>query len=185
MRRVCVVGGSCSGKTTFARELAGILGVPFVELDALNWQANWTMTDVETFQAGVRQATAGDEWVVDGNYGGRGARDIVWPKADTVVWLDLSLPLTLRRMWRRTTGRIKRKEALWGGNQETIRNTFLSRESLFVWAVRSHWRRRRILTAAMSRPDFAHLEFHRLRSPAEVQRWLDAQRAGSATRIQG
>ena len=185
MRRVSVVGGSCSGKTTFARDLAGILGVPFVELDALNWRANWTMSDVETFQADVRAATSGDGWVVDGNYGGRGATGIVWPRADTVVWLDLPLPLTLGRMWRRTTGRIKRGEPLWGGNRETIRNTFLSRESLFVWAVKTHWRRRRILRAAMSRPDLAHLEFHRLRSPAEVRRWLDAQRADGAARIQG
>ena len=182
MRRVSVVGGSCSGKTTFARELARILGVPFVELDALNWQANWTMTDVATFQAGVRQATAGDGWVVDGNYGGRGASEIVWPRADALVWLDLPLPLTLVRMWRRTTRRIERQEPLWGGNRETIRNTFLSRESLFVWAVKTHWRRRRILSSAMSRPDLAHLEFHRLRSPADVRRWLDAQRAGQPVR---
>jgi adenylate kinase family enzyme len=180
MRRVSVVGGSCSGKTTFARDLAEILGVPCVELDALNWQANWTMTDLETFKADVRKATAGDGWVVDGNYGGRGARDIVWAAADTVVWLDLSLPLTLLRMWRRTTERIRRRELLWGGNQETIRNTFLSRESLFVWAVRSHWRRRRIFSAAIARHDRAHISFHRLRSPAEVRRWLDAQRASAA-----
>ena len=180
MRRVSVVGGSCSGKTTFARDLAAILGVPFVELDALNWQPNWKMTDLGTFQEDVRKATAGDAWVVDGNYGGRGARDIVWSRADAVVWLDLPLPLTLARMWRRTTGRIRRHEPLWGGNQETIRNTFLSRESLFVWTIKTHWRRRRILSATMTRPDLGHLTFHRLRSPAEVARWLAAQRGPQA-----
>lgn len=183
MRRVSVVGGSCSGKTTFARELAGILDVPFVELDALNWQSNWKMTDLEVFQQNVRAAASGEGWVVDGNYGGRGARDIVWSRADTVVWLDLSLPVTLIRMWRRTTGRIRRQEPLWGGNRETIRNTFLSRESLFVWAVKTHFRRRRILTAAMRRGDLAQLSFHRLRSPSEVGRWLDAQRAAGVPRI--
>ena len=176
VRRVSVVGGSCSGKTTFSRDLALILNVPFVELDALAWQANWIMTDVETFQDEVRKATAGDAWVVDGNYGGRGARDIVWARADAVVWLDLPLPLTLVRMWRRTTDRIGRKEPLWGGNQESIRNTFLSRESLFVWAIKTHRRRRRILSATMTRPDLGHLTFHRLRSPTEVARWLAAQR---------
>lgn len=180
MRRVSVVGGSCSGKTTFARELAGILDVRFFELDALNWQPDWKMTDLEVFQQSVRAAASGEGWVVDGNYGGRGARDIVWSRADTVVWLDLSLPLTLVRMWRRTTGRIRRQEPLWGGNRETIRNTFLSRESLFVWAVKTHSRRRRMLAVAMRRGDQSHLRFHRLRSPAEVARWLDAQRAAGA-----
>ena len=183
MRRVSVVGGSCSGKTTFARELAGILDVPFVELDALNWQPNWKMTDLEVFQQNVRAAASGEGWVVDGNYGGRGARDIVWSRADTVVWLDLSLPVTLLRMWRRTTGRIRRQEPLWGGNRETIRNTFLSRESLFVWAVKTHFRRRRMLSAAMRRGDLSQLSFQRLRSPSEVGRWLDAQRAAGVPRI--
>src|SRR2546428_708395 len=183
MRRVSVVGGSCSGKTTFGRRLAEILGVPFVELDALNWEANWTMADVATFQQRIRAATAGEAWVVDGNYGGRGARDIVWPKADTVVWLDLPLLTTLVRMWQRTTDRIRRREKLWGGNQETIRNTFFSRESLFVWALTTHRRRRRNFAALMARPEFAHIEFHRLRSGAEAERWLEAGRARAAQRI--
>lgn len=183
MRRVSVVGGSCSGKTTFARRLAEILGVPFVELDALNWEANWTMADVATFQQRTRDATAGDAWVVDGNYGGRGARDIVWPKADTVVWLDLPFLVTIARMWRRTTGRIRRKEALWGGNKETIRNTFFSRDSLFVWALTTHRRRRRNFEALMTRPEYAHVRFHRLRSGAETDRWLAAERARFAERI--
>ena len=68
MRRVSVVGSTCSGKTTFARELAAVLGVPAVELDALNWGANWTMVDEPLFRQRVDQATSGDAWVVDGNY---------------------------------------------------------------------------------------------------------------------
>jgi adenylate kinase family enzyme len=183
MRRVSVVGDSCSGKTTFARSLAEILGVPFVEFDALNWQANWTMVDVPTFQARVREATAGDAWVVDGNYGGRGARAIVWPRADTVVWLDLPLRSTLVRMWQRTTDRIRRREALWGGNQETIRNTFLSRDSLFVWSITTHRRRRRGLVELMRRPEYAHITFHRLRSASQVSDWLEAERSRAAARI--
>ena len=183
MRRVSVVGGSCSGKTAFARTLAESLGVPFVELDALNWEANWTMVDVAMFQDRIRDATAGESWVVDGNYGGRGARDIVWPRADTVVWLDLPLLVTLVRMWRRTTDRIRRKERLWGGNQETIRNTFFSRDSLFVWALTTHRRRRRNLAELMARPAYAHITFHRLRSGSAAERWLAAERARTRARI--
>jgi adenylate kinase family enzyme len=183
MRRVSVVGGSCSGKTTFARALARVLDVPFVELDALNWEANWTMADVTTFQERIRAAIAGDAWVVDGNYGGRGARDIVWPRADTVVWLDLPLPVTLLRMWRRTTDRIRRREKLWGGNEETIRNTFFSRESLFVWALTTHRRRRRNFVELMARREFAHITFHRLGSGPAADRWLEAQRDAAAARV--
>jgi adenylate kinase family enzyme len=96
------VGSTGSGKTTFARALASILGVPRVELDELNWGPNWMPFDDATFRKRVAAATSGDAWVVDGNYGGRGARDIVWPRADTVVWLDLPLHITLARLWRRS-----------------------------------------------------------------------------------
>ena len=100
-----MVGSTGSGKTTFARALASILGVPRVELDELNWGPNWTPFDNATFRERVAAATSGDAWVVDGNYGGRGARDIIWPRADTVVWLDLPLHVTLARLWRRSVGR--------------------------------------------------------------------------------
>jgi adenylate kinase family enzyme len=49
--RILVVGSSCSGKTTFARALAGILGRPHIELDALHWGPNWCYApDFEAFQ---------------------------------------------------------------------------------------------------------------------------------------
>ncbi len=44
MRRIVVIGTSGSGKTTLARELAGRLNVPHIELDALHWKPNWVAT---------------------------------------------------------------------------------------------------------------------------------------------
>lgn len=183
MRRVSVVGSTCSGKTTFARELAGILGVPAVELDALNWGANWMMVDEAVFRERVDQATSGDAWVVDGNYGGRGARNIVWPRADTVVWLDLPLRVIVARLWRRSVGRIRSREVLWSGNRETFRNTFLSRDSLFVWALKTYRRRKRIYGDLLARPENAHLDVHHVTSAAHAERWLEAQRRLAASRI--
>ncbi|HEY7847048.1 MAG TPA: hypothetical protein VIC83_02515, partial [Candidatus Limnocylindria bacterium] len=67
-RRINVVGTSASGKTTFARALAARLAVPWVELDALHWEAGWTEADDAVMRERVRRAIAGDGWVVDGNY---------------------------------------------------------------------------------------------------------------------
>lgn len=39
--RIVVVGTSGSGKTTLARDLARRLGFSHIELDALNWEADW------------------------------------------------------------------------------------------------------------------------------------------------
>jgi adenylate kinase family enzyme len=68
--RVNVKGISGSGKTTFARELAGRLGVPYLELDAVHHIGpNWTEATPEQLQASAREFMAGahDGWVIDGN----------------------------------------------------------------------------------------------------------------------
>jgi adenylate kinase family enzyme len=183
VRRVSVVGTTASGKTTFAGELARVLGVAHVELDALNWGPNWTMVDEGLFRRRVDTATSADGWVVDGNYGGRGAREIVWGRADTVVWLDPPLPLVLVRLWRRSVGRIRSGYVLWGGNRETFRNTFLSRQSLFVWALKTHRSRKRAFQRELALPQHAHLQVHRFTRPADAERWLQTQRAAGPSRI--
>jgi hypothetical protein len=120
--------------------------------------------------------------VVDGNYGGRGAQEIVWRRADTLVWLDPPLPVILARLWRRTVGRIRSGEELWGGNRESFRNTFLSRDSLFVWALKTYRRRRRLYPGLLARPEHAHLVVHHFTRAADAERWLEAQRAPAAAR---
>jgi adenylate kinase family enzyme len=51
MQRIVVVGTTGSGKTTMAGQLAGRLGYPHVEQDALNWGPDWTMRPNEEFLA--------------------------------------------------------------------------------------------------------------------------------------
>jgi hypothetical protein len=179
------VGSTGSGKTMFARALAGILDVPCVELDALNWEANWAMASEAVFRARVEAATRAEAWVVDGNYGGRGAREIVWGRADTVVWLDYPLWLILARLTRRNLARIRGGEEIWPGtgNRETIRNSFFSRDSLYVWAFTTYRRRNRLLPELLARPEYAHLAVHRFTGPADASRWLEAQRGLVAPRI--
>ena len=186
MRRVSVVGSTGSGKTTFGRVLARILDVPFVELDAINWGPNWTMIGAERFQARTAEAISGDAWVVDGNYGGQGVRDLVWAKADTIIWLDYSLPVIFRRLWTRSTARIRSQEEIWPntGNRESIRETFASRESLFWWALKGYRARRRNYPLLLARPQYAAAAKLRFRTPRDAERWLEAQRAGGAARIQ-
>ena len=64
--RVVVVGTSCSGKTTLARRLAGILGTPHVELDSLHWGPEWTPH--ADFPSRVLEAVEQPRWVIEGNY---------------------------------------------------------------------------------------------------------------------
>jgi adenylate kinase family enzyme len=170
MRRVSVVGSSGSGKTTFAAEIAARLGVPHVELDAIYWGPRWSHLDLETFRTRVREATATDAWVCDGNYSA--VRPIVLERADTVVWLDLPLRTCLARMLRRTARRIRTGEELWGGNREDWREVFVGRDALFWWLIREHRRKRREYTARFAAVDPEQLRMVRFRTSAEADRWL-------------
>jgi energy-coupling factor transporter ATP-binding protein EcfA2 len=185
VKRVSVIGTTGSGKTTFARALSALIGAPHIELDALFWEAGWKMAELETFRGRVRSAIIGERWVVDGNYRAAGALELVWSRADTVVWLDYPLPLTLLRLARRIVARIRDGAELWPGtgNRETISNAFFNRDPLLWFAIRTHRGRRRRLAQLLTRPESAHLAVHRFGHPREAERWLSAQRPIVAPRI--
>ena len=169
-RRINVVGTSGNGKTTFSRALAARLGLPYLELDALNHGPNWTEASDEDFRRAVEAAMDREGWVVDGNYG-RKLGDLVLRRADTVVWLDQPLPLVLWRLWLRTVGRIVRREELWNGNRESWRGAFWGRDSLFAWTIRAHFRNRRRLPEQLAA--VGGLSVFRLRSRRQVRRFLE------------
>jgi hypothetical protein len=156
--------------------------VPFVELDALAWGPNWTLVPVEVFKERVARAVEGESWVIDGNYAGRGARDLVWPRADTVIWLDPPITAIFPRLFQRLVRRVRSGEELWPGtgNRETYRSQFLSRDSLFWWALKTHWRRRRKLPLVLARPEYAHLVVHRFRKRADAEALLARVEGGRA-----
>jgi adenylate kinase family enzyme len=165
-RKIAVIGTTASGKTTVARRLAEHDGVPHVELDALHWGPSWSEPTAEEFRARVEEALPETGWVVDGGYHGK-LGDLILERADLVVWLDPPLRTVLRRLWARTLERIRRGDELWGGNRETWRGAFLSRNSLFVWALTTHRGRRRRYGQRLARFEVVHL-----RSPQETEAWL-------------
>ena len=169
-RRVAVVGTTGSGKSTLAAALANLLGVPHIELDALAWGPAWVQVPHDLFRARLENATRGDEWVVDGNYSR--ARDLVWPRAEMVVWLDYPLRTVLGQLLRRTVRRVLTHEELWSGNRETLRTALFSRDAILIWALKTHWRRQREYPELLSRPEHAHLQAVRHRSPRAAARWL-------------
>jgi adenylate kinase family enzyme len=154
------------------RLIAERLGLPFVELDSLAWLPNWATRPEEELRRLVEEKTRGRAWVVDGNYGK--VRDIVWPRADTIVWLDYGFLRVFGQLLLRTVRRCLTGEVLWHGNRERFRIAFLSRDSILVWAIRTHRRRRREYPALLSLPENGHLRLIRLRSPREARRWLES-----------
>lgn len=181
MRRVSVVGGAGSGKTTTGRMLAHRLGVPFVELDAVYWQPGWTPLPAGQFRRRVGELTAGDGWVLDGNYSA--VRDLVWRRADTVVWLDPPRRTVMRRVVGRTLWRTLTRRELWNANREPVSGLLRidPDKSIIRWAWTRHEVYRERYAALSADPAYAHLTFVRIGSRRDLARLLAAAAGPSAT----
>lgn len=124
MRRVAVVGCAGSGKTTFARELGGRLGLPVIHLDRLYWRPGWEPTPTDEWHTTVRDVASGGEWVIDGNY--TNSLDLRLERADTVVFLDLPTRTCTWRVLRRwASQRGRQREDVGEGCPEKIDLDFL------------------------------------------------------------
>lgn len=170
LQRVVVVGTSGSGKTTLARQLAEKLGYPHIELDALHWRPQWVEAPEEEFQAAIASAIEAPQWVLDGNYSR--AREMVWARADTLIWLDYRKRLVMRRVIWRTVRRAATREELWAGNREPLLRSFISRDSIIWWAWTTYERRRRFYSEVFEGEAYPHLHKIRLKSPHMTQHWL-------------
>ncbi len=174
MDRVSVIGGSGSGKTTVASRIAEIIGAPHLELDSVFHQPDWAPLPDDQFRTRVDEFTGQARWVVDGNYTSHGVADIVWPRADTIVWLDLPRSTVMRRVVKRTIRRAATREILWSGNREPWSNFFDPRpeKNIITWTWTRHRNVRKKYEARSGEGTWAHTEVHRLRSQAEVDSLL-------------
>lgn len=171
MKRVNVCGTSGSGKSILSRRLADILGARYVELDAFQHLPRWQVRALDEFRALVSDAILADSWVIDGNY--KKVRDLVWPLADTIVFLDYPLPIILSRLTWRTFRRGLFREELWQGNRESIwRHFFVPKDSLYWWVLSTYRRRRAEAHVAMTEQLAAGKNYLLFRHPREADAWL-------------
>ena len=170
--RVLILGRTGSGKTTLARELSAALDVPHVELDSLYFGPDFSTAPLSVLRERTSEAIAGDRWVTDGNK--RAVRDLVWPRADTVIWLDYPVYVSLWRLAKRAR---RRTSALSAQAAQTGRRTGLPKQMLaaargVLTALRSHRGQRREYPRMFAQPANRHLAVARLRSPRATRQWL-------------
>ncbi len=180
MQRVTIIGTSGAGKSTLGALLADHLGVPYVELDGIFHQQNWSRLPPPEFERRVREVAERPSWVIDGSYSA--VRHVIWPRAECVVWLDLPRLLVTYRVLRRTVVRCATRTELWNGNRDRWRDMF-STDPL-TSTVAAAWKRypeqRARYVAATADPRWTTLSIVHLRSRRQVEDYVRDLGAGPA-----
>jgi nicotinamide riboside kinase len=97
MKRVVIVGRGASGKSTLARRLGDITGLPVIEVDKIFWRPGLIATPRDQWVVMQEKLVAGDRWIMDGDLGPYDAVEVRLRAADTILFLDFSL---VRCAWR-------------------------------------------------------------------------------------
>jgi adenylate kinase family enzyme len=166
VQRVLVTGSSGAGKSTFARRLGEITGLPVIHIDQLYWNPGWVPVPQELYLERMRDAVAQERWIMDGN--SPATFDLRVPRADRIILFERSRLACLARVGRRIAtsyGAVRVDMA--PGCPEKIDVEFLK----YVWNYPvKHWP---LTLAAIDR----HAAWDRtttLRSDAEAAAFLDA-----------
>ncbi|MFC6084330.1 AAA family ATPase [Sphaerisporangium aureirubrum] len=169
MRRVLVVGTTGAGKTTMARSVAGRLQIPYHEMDSLYFAGpGWAVAG--DFAAKVAEIASGPGWVLD-SFGQAEVRDLLWRRADTVVWLDYRRSVVMPRVLRRSLRRTLLREDVYGGNREKL-SEWLTADHPAWSAWSQHAPRRTLIRERTTDARFAPLQVIRLPGPREAAAWL-------------
>ncbi|HYF02112.1 MAG TPA: adenylate kinase [Patescibacteria group bacterium] len=170
MKRIVVIGTSCSGKTTFGAKLSQLLKAPNIELDDIHWRPGWIEIPDEEMRELVVKEVEQESWVVVGNYGF--VRDIIWRRADTIIWLNYPFRIVLYRALKRTLRRVIIKDVICNGNVETFKRSFMSRDSILLWVLQTYHRGRRNTPQLLKNPENDHLQVIEFRHPEEAEEFL-------------
>lgn len=176
-RRIMVYGVTGSGKTTLARRLGEITGIPWHSVDDLTWEPGWVPVPGDEQRRRVEAICGGKEWIIDSAYGKW--LDVPMARAEVVVALDYPRWFSLQRLVRRTLMRIIDGRRICNGNRETLRNLFAS-DTIIVWHFKSFARKRERMRRWAAGPAAPHVV--RFTSARRTEAWLAALTAAQDRR---
>jgi hypothetical protein len=165
--RIAVLGASGSGKSTLAAMLAARLALPYLATDQVFWTGDWRPVPHAETRAWLDAATARPAWVTDGNFDGD--RDLLWARAELIVWLDLPLAIVMARVLRRNLGWWVRGARVWGGQRMTLAKAFGGARH----ALASHGLKRRTYPGWLAELD-AGTQVVRIGSARALAAWLQS-----------
>jgi adenylate kinase family enzyme len=150
MKRVVILGRGASGKSTLAKRLGEITGLPVIELDKLFWRPGLLPTPRDEWISAQHLLVEKETWIIDGDLG---PLDFIEPRlraAHTIIFLDFSFA---RCAWRAIRRSRERADFWW-------------------WVATYRWQSRPSLLKAIA--DYApNAKLHIFRSPGALKNFLD------------
>ena len=86
-QKVIIIGCPGSGKSTFARALRDLTGLPLCHLDMLYWNKDKTTVSREVFDERLQAVLEQEKWIIDGNFSRTMEKRL--NACDKVFFLDL------------------------------------------------------------------------------------------------
>ena len=167
MKRILVIGTSGAGKSTLAQRISKSLGLPFIASDHFYWEQGWKVASSEKVHQQLMEVVHREAWVLDGNFDDE--RELVWCRADCIIWLDYSWLTICSRIVFRNLLWIITRQPTWSGNRMTLERAF----SGLRHAIKSYPVKRRNYPRWLA--ELSSVPIYRFCTSREAEAWLQSQ----------
>jgi adenylate kinase family enzyme len=167
MKRVAIFGNAGGGKSTLARKLAELTGLPLYSVDMLQYRPGGAAVPHDEYLDAHAKLLQGDAWILDGFGDVRSAWQR-FDRADTLVHIDLPLHTHVSWVTKRLLKGLFVTPEGWPEGSPIISSSMSSYRVLWVCHRRLTPRYRQLVSDARSRK-----RVHHLRSALQMSTFLD------------
>jgi len=168
MKRVAVFGNAGGGKSTLARRLAELTGLPLYVVDMMQFRAGGAKVPHDEFLRTHTDLLRSDEWIIDG-FGNVATAWERFAAADTLIYVDLPLLTHYRWVTKRFIKGLFATPKGWPENSPLWSSTLSSYRVIPLCHHRLTPRYRQLVADQASSK-----RVHHLRSRAQMQSFLEA-----------
>ncbi len=174
MKKVAIFGNAGGGKSTLARELAELTGLPLYVIDMMQFRSGGIAVPHEEYLAAHAQVLKRDAWIIDG-FGGAEPAWERFAAADTLIHVDLPLLAHFASVTKRLAMGLLGAPTGWPAGSPLFSSTLSSYRVL--WPCHRHLtpKYRQLVSQARREKRVYHL-----RSRAEIEAFLLERRRGVA-----
>ena len=165
MKRICIIGGSGTGKTTLAKNLGKELNLPVYHIDGINYLENWETRDKTERDKIILEKVNDDKWIIDGTYCSTLKARL--KKSDYVIYLDYSSAASVKGVLERFIKNHGKEKTEIQGCKEKMSLQF------FWWVVNWKKNKRQIIIENIKEID--NTKIHIFKNRRELNRWYKKQ----------